>query len=60
MAVTSELAHYAATLASSIDEGDLLRRFMPSVKASALHLKTRLPSSVDVEDLVQAGMMALL
>lgn len=60
MAVTSELAHYAATLASSIDEGDVLRRFMPSVKASALHLKARLPSSVDVEDLVQAGMMALL
>lgn len=60
MAVTSELAHYAATLASSIDEDDVLRRFMPSVKASALHLKARLPSSVDVEDLVQAGMMALL
>jgi len=60
MAVTSELAHYAATLASSIDEGDLLRRFMPNVKASALHLKARLPASVDVEDLVQAGMMALL
>ena len=60
MAVNSELAHYAATLASSIDEDDVLRRFMPSVKASALHLKARLPSSVDVEDLVQAGMMALL
>ncbi|MGH6967952.1 MAG: sigma-70 family RNA polymerase sigma factor [Stellaceae bacterium] len=60
MAVTSELSRYAATLASTIDEGDLLRRFMPSVKASALHLKSRLPASVDVEDLVQAGMMALL
>ncbi|SRR5579875_893642 len=60
MAMTSEMARYAATLAASIDEGDLLRRFMPSVKASALHLKARLPASVDVEDLVQAGMMALL
>ena len=60
MAITSELARYAATVASTIDEGDLLRRFMPSVKASALHLKSRLPASVDVEDLVQAGMMALL
>ena len=60
MALTSELARYAATVASTIDEGDLLRRFMPSVKASALHLKSRLPASVDVEDLVQAGMMALL
>lgn len=60
MAMTSELARYAATVASAIDEGELLRRFMPSVKASALHLKARLPTSVDVEDLVQAGMMALL
>ena len=60
MAVTSELARYAATVASTIDESDLLRRFMPSVKASALHLKSHLPASVEVEDLVQAGMMALL
>jgi RNA polymerase sigma factor for flagellar operon FliA len=60
VAVTSELARYAATVASTIDESDLLRRFMPSVKASALHLKSRLPASVEVEDLVQAGMMALL
>lgn len=60
MAMTSEMARYAATVASSIDESDLLRRFMPSVKSSALHLKSRLPSNVDVEDLIQAGMMALL
>ena len=60
MTMTSELARYAATVASTIDEGDLLRRFMPSVKGSALHLKSRLPDSVDVEDLIQAGMMALL
>lgn len=60
MALTSELARYGATVAATIDESDLLRRFMPSVKASALHLKSRLPASIEVEDLVQAGMMALL
>lgn len=60
MAMTSEMARYAATVAAAIDESDLMRRFMPSVKASALHLKSHLPTSVEVEDLVQAGMMALL
>ncbi|MDE2167731.1 MAG: sigma-70 family RNA polymerase sigma factor [Alphaproteobacteria bacterium] len=60
MAMTSELARYCATQASTIDEEAILRRFMPSVKASALHLKSRLPPNVDVEDLIQAGMMALL
>jgi len=60
MAMTSELARYGATVAATINENDLLRQFMPKVKSTALHLKSRLPANVEVGDLVQAGMMALL
>jgi RNA polymerase sigma factor for flagellar operon FliA len=58
--VTGELAPYSATIAAALDEEAVLRRFVPKVKGVALHLKGRLPDSVDVEDLIQAGMMALL
>ena len=43
----------------SIDE-DLLLEHAPLVKKIALHLKARLPDSVQTDDLVQAGMIGLL
>ncbi len=46
---------------SSNDDGELLvREYLPLVKRVAFHLAARLPSSVLVDDLVQAGMIGLL
>lgn len=39
---------------------DLLRKHSPLVKKIAYHLMGRLPANVQVEDLIQAGMMGLL
>ncbi|WP_156509102.1 sigma-70 family RNA polymerase sigma factor, partial [Oleiphilus sp. HI0132] len=39
---------------------DLIRSHAPLVKKIAHHLISRLPSSVQVDDLIQAGMIGLL
>ena len=39
---------------------DPLVQHMPLVKQVALHLSARLPASVDVDDLIQVGMLGLL
>jgi len=39
---------------------DLLLKHAPLVKKIALHLKARLPDSVQIDDLIQAGMIGLL
>ncbi len=36
---------------------DPLLEYMPLVKQVALHLSARLPASVDIDDLIQVGMM---
>ncbi len=38
----------------------LVREYLPLVKRIAYHLMTRLPASVEVDDLIQAGLMGLL
>ena len=43
-----------------IDETELIRRYVPTVKRLAAHLKGRLPQTVQLDDLVQAGLMAVL
>jgi RNA polymerase sigma factor for flagellar operon FliA len=42
------------------DKDHLLTEHMPLVKRLAHHMKAKLPPSVEVDDLVQAGMMGLL
>ena len=49
---------YVSSLGMSSDE--LVSRHMHLVKRIAIHLKGRLPDHVEVEDLTQAGLMALL
>ncbi|MDR1367127.1 MAG: RNA polymerase sigma factor FliA [Candidatus Accumulibacter sp.] len=49
---------YNAT--GQIDKDQLVHRFAPLVKRIAYHLMGRLPSSIQVEDLVQNGMIGLL
>lgn len=40
--------------------GEMVQRHAPLVRRIAYHLMGRLPSSVDVDDLIQAGMIGLL
>jgi RNA polymerase sigma factor for flagellar operon FliA len=42
------------------DPGELVRQHAGLVKRIAFHLSARLPATVQVEDLIQAGMMGLL
>lgn len=51
-------AMYAETQAQDLD--DLVSRCAPLVKRIAYHLITRLPPSVQADDLIQAGMIGLL
>ncbi|MGH6989092.1 MAG: sigma-70 family RNA polymerase sigma factor [Stellaceae bacterium] len=42
------------------DETEIIKQYAPMVKSLASHLKGRLPESILIEDLVQAGMIAIL
>jgi RNA polymerase sigma factor for flagellar operon FliA len=48
------------TVKGKADKDHLLTEHMPLVKRLAHHLKAKLPPSVEVDDLVQAGMIGLL
>jgi RNA polymerase sigma factor for flagellar operon FliA len=50
---------YAVT-EPDLDEAAAIRRYMPVVKRVAAHLKERLPEMVQFDDLVQAGLIAVL
>lgn len=52
------IAAYAVQQSSYID--DMVERHAPLVKRIACHLINRLPDSVQLEDMVQAGMIGLL
>ncbi len=54
----SGVALYAE--ASSMSQEDLVTRHAPLVKRIAYHLMSRLPPSVQADDLIQAGMIGLL
>ncbi len=48
------------TVKGKADKDSLLTEHMPLVKRLAHHMKAKLPPSVEVDDLIQAGMMGLL
>ena len=48
------------TVKGKVDKDSLLTKHMPLVKRLAHHMKAKLPPSVEVDDLVQAGMIGLL
>ena len=48
------------TVKGKVNKDSLLTEHMPLVKRLAHHMKAKLPPSVEVDDLVQAGMMGLL
>lgn len=56
----NELATYNAIQKGADVSEELITRYVPLVKRIAYHLMTRLPPSVQVDDLIQAGMIGLL
>ncbi|WP_338765887.1 RNA polymerase sigma factor FliA [Massilia sp. METH4] len=48
------------TVKGKVNKDSLLSEHMPLVKRLAHHMKAKLPPSVEVDDLVQAGMIGLL
>lgn len=48
------------TAAGQPDRNDLVQRFAPLVKRIAYHLMARLPANVQIDDLIQNGMLGLL
>lgn len=59
--MSHELAAYTETAGvASISQDELVEQQAPLVKRIAYHLISRLPSCVQVEDLIQAGMIGLL
>lgn len=54
------IAYSSVAAAANASDGDLVTQHLSLVKRIAHHLAARLPSSVDVDDLMQAGMVGLL
>jgi RNA polymerase sigma factor for flagellar operon FliA len=46
--------------ASQLDEAEIIRQFVPIVKRLALRLKGRIPETIQLDDLIQAGLIAIL
>jgi RNA polymerase sigma factor for flagellar operon FliA len=53
-------AQYRPAYCAELDEAEVIRQYAPMVKRLALHLKGRLPESVQLDDLIQAGLIAVL
>jgi len=48
------------TAQGKIDQGNLLDEYLPLVRRQALSLQVRLPASIELDDLIQAGTVGLL
>jgi RNA polymerase sigma factor FliA len=51
---------FGAAYCAELDEAEIIRRYVPIVKRLAMHLKGRLPETVQLDDLIQAGLIAVL
>lgn len=51
---------YHSAYCSEFDETEVIRRCVPTVKRIATHLKGRLPETVQLDDLIQAGLITVL
>ncbi len=51
---------YGGAYHSELDETEIIRRYVSVVKRIATHLKGRLPETVQVDDLIQSGLIAVL
>jgi RNA polymerase sigma factor for flagellar operon FliA len=48
------------TAKGKIDQNDLVTQYLPQVRRQALSLQVKLPASVELDDLIQAGTLGLL
>ncbi|MBW6391376.1 RNA polymerase sigma factor FliA [Billgrantia antri] len=48
------------TARGKIEQADLLEEYLPLVRRQALSMQVRLPSSIELDDLIQAGTVGLL
>jgi RNA polymerase sigma factor for flagellar operon FliA len=48
------------TQSGTLDRNDAIKRYAPLVRRMAHHLLARLPASVELDDMIQAGMMGLM
>ena len=53
-------ARYSEAYHAELDETEIIKRYAPMVKRIATHLKGRLPDTVQLDDLIQAGLIAVL
>lgn len=53
-------AGFGRGYAAQVDEADIIRQFVPVVKRLALRLKGRMPETVQLDDLIQGGLIAVL
>jgi RNA polymerase sigma factor for flagellar operon FliA len=53
-------AYRSSGYGSQLDEAEIIRQFVPVVKRLALRLKGRMPETVQLDDLIQAGLIAVL
>jgi RNA polymerase sigma factor FliA len=53
-------AQYRAPYRLELDETEMIKRYAAMVKRIASHLKGRLPQAVQLDDLIQAGLIAVL
>jgi RNA polymerase sigma factor for flagellar operon FliA len=51
---------YPASYGAQVDEAEIIRLYVPAVKRLALRLKGRTPDTVQLDDLIQAGLIAVL
>ena len=53
-------ARHSEAYRAELDETETIKRYAPMVKRIATHLKGRLPDTVQLDDLIQAGLIAVL
>ena len=58
MVAASRLSMYSDV--ESISQDEIVERYAPLVKRIAHHILARMPASVQVDDLIQSGMIGLL
>jgi RNA polymerase sigma factor FliA len=51
---------FAGGYTAQVDEAEIIRQFVPVVKRLALRLKGRMPEAIQLDDLIQAGLIAVL
>jgi RNA polymerase sigma factor for flagellar operon FliA len=60
LSASSSRSGFQSGYGSHLEEAEIIRQFVPVVKRLAMRLKGRLPETVQLDDLIQAGLIAVL